>query len=299
MQRRAVIWILRMFHTLLSLGIKAIAGLIPIYLHLQKLSSIFQLRMHMLPPNHIVKSLLESRHMNVNSIHWLLLKRLMPRQQLLLKVPIVDANNRLNEIFPSFDPFNNEFSPGDRLIDIFPSYFSLHSINRRNKESIKVHIYKLDKITFQVSLDFKIAVIISNASIKNQVTTFIIYIHTHNSLVIRTIYYIINIMLTEVELFAIRCGINQAICLSNINQIIVITDSIHTAKKIFNLLNHLYQIQLLLISRELRDFFIKDHSNFIKFHDCPSCKNWTLYNLVNKEIKDFDRKCECNKILNK
>jgi len=60
MQRRAVIWILRMFHTLLSLGIKAIAGLIPIHLHLQKLSSIFQLRMHMLPPNHIVKSLLES-----------------------------------------------------------------------------------------------------------------------------------------------------------------------------------------------------------------------------------------------
>jgi len=44
----------------------------------------------------------------------------------------------------------------------------------------------------------------------------------------------------------------------------------------------------LFISRELRDFFIKGHSNFIKFCDCPSCENWTLYNLVNKEIKDFD-----------
>ena len=38
MQRRAVIWILGMFWISLSLSIEAIAGLIPIYLHLYKLS---------------------------------------------------------------------------------------------------------------------------------------------------------------------------------------------------------------------------------------------------------------------
>jgi len=64
----------------------------------------------------------------------------MPRQQLLLKGPIVDENNRLNRIFPSFDSFSNEFSLGDRLIDIFASHISFHSTNRKNEKSRKVHI---------------------------------------------------------------------------------------------------------------------------------------------------------------
>jgi len=40
-QHRAAIWILGAFHTSFSLGIEAITGLIPIYLHLQKLGSRF------------------------------------------------------------------------------------------------------------------------------------------------------------------------------------------------------------------------------------------------------------------
>ena len=52
----------------------------------------------------------------------------------------MDANNRLNRIFPSFDSFSNVFSPGDRLIDIFTSHILFHSTNRKNKESKKVHI---------------------------------------------------------------------------------------------------------------------------------------------------------------
>jgi len=47
-QRRAAIWILGAFHTLPSPGVKAIAGLLPIDLHLQKLSGRFQLKIHML-----------------------------------------------------------------------------------------------------------------------------------------------------------------------------------------------------------------------------------------------------------
>ena len=115
-------------------------------------------------------------------------------------------------------------------------------MNRRNEKSIKVYICKLDKITFQVSSDSKTAVVISDASIKNQVTTSIAHIYTHNSPVIKIIHYTINVTLTEAKLFIIRCSINQAIYLSNINQIIIIMDSIHTAKRIFDLFNYLYQI---------------------------------------------------------
>jgi len=59
MQRRAALWILEAFKILPMLGIKAIVGLIPINLHLQKLDGRFQLRIHSLSPNHIIRSLME------------------------------------------------------------------------------------------------------------------------------------------------------------------------------------------------------------------------------------------------
>ena len=173
--------------------------------------------MHTLPQNHIIRSLLKSRYTNDSNTHYLSLERLTPRQQLLLKGPIVDANNRLNRVFPSFDPFSNEFSPGDRLTDVFSSCFSFYSTNRRSEENIKAHICKLDEITFQASTNSKTAVVVSDASIKNQVATSIAYIYTYNSLVIKMIHHTTNITLTEAKLFAIRYGINQATQLSNIN----------------------------------------------------------------------------------
>ena len=52
--------------------------------------------------------------------------------------------------------------------------------------------------------------IVSDTSIKNNVTTSVAHIHLFNNPLKKTLYYIINITLTEVELFAIRYGINQA-----------------------------------------------------------------------------------------
>jgi len=44
-----------------------------------------------------------------------------------------------------------------------------------------------------------------------------------------------------VELFAIKCSINQATNHNVISKIIVITDSIHTARKIFDPSSHPFQ----------------------------------------------------------
>ena len=67
-------------------------------------------------------------------------------------------------------------------------------------------------------------------SIKNQVVTLIAYSYVHNNLVIKTLHHVVNIMSTEAELFAIRCNINQATQLANINCIVVIIDLLHATK---------------------------------------------------------------------
>jgi len=76
--------------------------------------------------------------------------------------------------------------------------------------------------------------------------------------------------------------------LNNIAKIIVITDSIHAARKIFDLLVHLYQIQSAAILSELCNFFNHHKDNTIEFWECPSYLKWYLYNKVNKETKSFN-----------
>ena len=74
-----------------------------------------------------------------------------------------------------------------------------------------------------------------DASIKNNIATSISHIHIYNKPITKTLHYTLNIISTEVELFVIRYGINQATNNNNISKIIVVTDSIHMVKKIFNL----------------------------------------------------------------
>ena len=87
-------------------------------------------------------------------------------------------------------------------------------------------------------MDLTVAFIVSDTSIRNQVVMSISHIYVHNRPIIKMLHHTVNITSTEVELFAIRCGINQATNLMDINKIIVITDSIHTVKKIFDYLLH-------------------------------------------------------------
>ena len=73
-----------------------------------------------------------------------------------------------------------------------------------------------------------------------------------------------------------------------------------------------YQLQLVLISQDLREFFKKGNNHCIEFWDCPSNQRWYLHNIVDKEAKkfnmlpifpcklswDFSRKTKCKSILN-
>ena len=108
-------------------------------------------------------------------------------------------------------------------------------------------------------------VVISNVSIKNNVVTLILYVYSNFNDIKKTIYYTINIILTKTELFAIRYGINQAVQISKVSHITVITDTIYSVRHIFNLITHFYQIQLIAIAQDLRAFFNKHTQNSINF----------------------------------
>ena len=130
MKRRVAIQILEAFKISPSYGIKAITGLIPIKLHLQKLGSKSQLQVHKLPPNHLVCSLIDPQSSIFISQNFIHLNFLTNQQHSLIKSYLVNMANRFNESFLSFIPLHSEFSPGLRIINNFSDCISF---NIRNK----------------------------------------------------------------------------------------------------------------------------------------------------------------------
>ena len=297
----------------LLFGIEFIVGLISINLHLQKLSGRLQLHAHFLPTNHILYSLIEPKAKDLTKLYLLSLRFLSKHQCQLIKGSIVNINNHFNKVFSSFDPLNSEFSPGCRIIDTFSSHFSFHSFSKCNKNSFKSHVHRLDELTIESSNNPSHTLVIMDASIKNNITMSILHIHIHNKPITKTLHHVVNVTSTEAELFTIRCGINQTTNSPGISKIIVVTDSIHTAKNFFDSSFHHYQSHTASILKELQAFFSCHQENSIKFWECPSHCNWSLHKMVAIETKsfnpiplfpsksswDFSKKKEYNKLANR
>ena len=109
-----------------------------------------------------------------------------------------------------------------------------------------------------------------DTSIKNNITTSISYVHIANHPVIKILYHVAFITTTEAKLFIIRYSINQVCTKENISKIIVVTDSIHAAKKIFDTLSHPYQCHAVAILSKFCYFFTNNQNNLIEFWKCPS-----------------------------
>jgi len=105
---------------------------------------------------------------------------------------------------------------------------------------------------------------------------------------IKTLHHATNMTSIEAKLFAIRCRINQITNTNNISRMIVIMDSLHTVKKIFDPSLHLFQSHSNFVLKELCDFFSRSQENTIEFWECLSCSKWYLHNVVNKDTKSFN-----------
>ena len=129
---------------------------------------------------------------------------------------------------------------------------------------------KLDDIFLNALNNTNTILIIADTGVKNNVTTIITHIYRDQTYIKKLCYQAINVLSTEVELFAIRCSINQAVNTPGINYIVVITNTIHAAEKTLDSFCYLYQLHTIAISYELETFFQANPTNSIAFWDCPS-----------------------------
>jgi len=287
MQRKAAIWILGAFKTSPSEGIEAIAGIIPIKFHLQKIARRLQICLFKLPTNHILRNLMDELSPLSNMPNPHSIGSLTNCQRILTKGHLIDSCNKAHEIFPSFSPLNPEFSPGHCITDNFSDRFSFNLVNKKEKEKDKICAQELDNMVLCNSSLLHTALIITDASIKNDIATSISHIHIVNRPLTKTVYHASFVTSMEAKLFTIRCGINQACSNDIVSKIIIVTDSIHAAKKIFDSESHSFQLHTTAIFCELWGFFNSDRDNFIEFWECPSCLKWRLHHDVDKDSKSF------------
>ena len=287
MQKRAAIWILGAFKTLPSEGIEAIAGIIPIKFHLQKIARRSQIQPFKLPTSHILRSLMDDSPPSSIMPNPHCIGSLTNRQRNLTKGHLIDSYNKAHGIFPSFSPLNPEIFPGLRIMDKFSNQFSFNLVNKKEKEKYKIYAQELDDMVLCNSFLSQTALVITDASIKNDIATSISHVHIANHPLTKTVHHALFMTCTEAELFTIKCGINQACSNDTISKIIVITDSIHAAKKIFDSESHPFQLHSAAILSELQKFFNSNCNNSIEFWECPSRLKWRLHHDVDKDTKSF------------
>jgi len=102
------------------------------------------------------------------------------RQIILTKGYLIDSCNKSHGIFPSFTPLNPEFFPGHCIMDNFSDHFSFNLVNKKEKEKDKIYTQELDDIVLRNSSLPHTALVITDASIKNDIAISISHIHIAN-----------------------------------------------------------------------------------------------------------------------
>ena len=87
----------------------------------------------------------------------------------------------------------------------------------------------------------------------------------------------------DAELFTIRLGIAKATSMA-IEHIILITDSLGSARQAVDPSVHPGQAHSLAVCSILRLFFSQGYSYRIDFWDCPSKAEWFLHQLVHNDV---------------
>ena len=184
MQCKAALWITGAFRTSPSDGIEAIAGLIPITLHMCKLNRRHHLRYGSIPSMHAINSLLDLQHVKNHPPHKTATSKLTNKQQFNLKSSIKDVNEYLNSVRECFNPFFPLFSLGSRVVDHFPSKFSFHSPSSSSDEDLFHYLRNLDQ-AFRSSqtAPHNITIIADRGIKKSQVAIVVAHIWSDNSIV--------------------------------------------------------------------------------------------------------------------
>ena len=232
MQYKAAFWILGVFYTSPTGGIKALSDFILIYLHLKKLTKQSCLRTATLPLQYTLIFLPSARNSKGTSFYSQSLALLSNTQCACLKSSLLDTEVSLLNLTEYFNLFDTKTILGCRLLDSFPNHISFHLCNCSSLNNCIAYLESLDFICLEVSSFSSTLIIVTNASAISPRNMQVISAahfqkigHQASSLKIpasRTTAF-------DAELFVIRLGVSKTTSM-DIKHIILVNDTLNLAR---------------------------------------------------------------------
>ncbi|KAJ3553845.1 hypothetical protein NP233_g12554 [Leucocoprinus birnbaumii] len=119
MQQQAALWIIGTFRTSPMGGCEALAGLIPVHLHLRKLVLHATYRVMSLSRTHPVRSLMGRQDAPGAHVHRWHINNLGTKAFLATKSMAVDVAGKLPRLMEAFNADSGEACPGNSIMDVF------------------------------------------------------------------------------------------------------------------------------------------------------------------------------------
>ena len=136
----------------------------------------------------IIQTLIDSPFSSPHYHHPSSLSFFTDWQKSKIKIHLVDFNNRAYGTSPSFSPLYPELTLGVRIINTFSDCFLF---NHSNKKNNKHCLQQLDLMVIESSLSQSIAIVTTDASIKNDIATSISHTYILNQPLIKTIHHVV------------------------------------------------------------------------------------------------------------
>ena len=203
-----------------------------------------------------------------------------------MKGPLLNTEASLLNLTECFNPLDAEATPGCRLLDSFPDRISFNPCNHSSLNDRNTHLESLDCLCLEASSSFSTLVIITDASAilprnMQAISTAHFWrlgyqVSSSKALASRT-------TASDAELFAIRLRVSKATSM-DIERIILITDSLSSARRSVDPSVHSGQAHSLAGCSVLRSFLCSGSSHRIEFWDCLSNAEWSLHQMVHNDV---------------
>ena len=247
--------------------IEALAGLIPIQLHLKKLAKQFCLQTATLSLQYALMSLLSVRNSKSTYSYAQSLALLNNAQCTCLKGILLDTEASLLSLTECFNPLDTEAIPGCRLLDSFPEHISFHSCNHSSLNNCNTYLESLNHLCLETSSSSSTLVVVTDTSAippKNMQAISNTHFWRLDHQVSSSKVPAGRTTAPNAELFAIRLGVPKATSM-DIEHIILITDSLGSARRLVDPSVHSGQAYSLAVCSALQLFFCSGSSHKIEF----------------------------------
>ena len=203
-----------------------------------------------------------------------------------LKGLLLDTEALLLSLTECFNSLDAEATPGCRLLDSFPECISFYPCNHSSLNSCNTYLESLDCLCLEASSSPTTLVVVTDASVipsRHMQAVPTAHIWNLGQQVLSSKTPASRTTAPDAELFAIRLGIAKATSMA-IECIILITDSLGSARWAVDSSVYLEQAHSLAVCSALRLFFSQGHGYRNDFWDCSSKAEWSLHQLVHNDV---------------